>query len=363
MQTKQTISVNLEEGRKDDEPLWELPAWGHPISLLVLPLFLCVEDTLFPIGTAFNIGRGLVGITAHHNILEGVKHHRSAHGIRRNDNFSTSHSLSDVAFYLLHQWADSSAEKIRIQLVPLEGYTGAPPTDVGICRPMFSVGTPTLSLPLSFAIPPRGEIVRCIGYSDFQCPEIGISLSRIRDGSFDWRSEYSHRLYVIEGSVKDSFAREFSSAYVGGPCFTVSSLIPHGLSGGPAIDLRGFIRGVNSASATSFFSEPTSIVSLFFPLLFQSFNLGADIGPMRIDSALTILDLIASEHVTTDGSEELVHFREEDGSFFVGARVPIDIASNVHDSFRNLNDGVPSQRESKPVQVVRRRGPKIDRED
>lgn len=353
-QGTQHVDINIDEGRVGDSFTWDLPAWGHLISQFIFPLFYCVEERLTPIGTAFNIARAFsIALTAHHNILEGVKQHRFPDlpirdGVKH-------YSLDDVSFYLLHQWVDTATNMLRYSFVPLEGYTGAPPTDVGICRPKFAVGVPRISLPLSFGVPPHGERIRSIGYTSFRYPEDGIPLSGIRDGTFDMRMDYSHQIQVVEGHVKQTFAREFAGSYISGPCFSVSNEIPHGLSGGPAIDTLGVVRGVCSASATSFFDEPTSIVSLLYPLLFQEFAVGADIGPLRINSTQKLVDLIARDEIRTDGSEELVHFREEDGSFVVGPLVPKEIAPSVHESFRHFNDNVPSPHETKPVKVIRKR--------
>jgi hypothetical protein len=361
MHEAQNVNIDIQEGRVGDCASWELPAWGHPISLFIFPLFYCVEGHLFPIGTAFNIAHAFsIALTAHHNILEGVKHHRFPHlpireGVKQ-------YSLDDVSYYLFHQWVDTTTASLRYSFVPLEGYKGAPPTDVGIYRPKFAVGVPSISVPLSFAVLPNGERIRSVGYTNFCYPENGIPVEGIRDGTFDLHKDYSHQIQVVEGHVRQTFAREFASSYIAGPCFSVSNEIPHGLSGGPAIDAQGVVRGICSASATSFFDEPTSIISLLYPLLFQEFTVGADIGPMRMNSTQTFIELVARGEIRTDGSEGLVHFREEDGSFIIGPIVPTEIAPFVHESFRHLNENIPSPRETEPVKVVRKRLRRVDRE-
>jgi hypothetical protein len=354
MQGDESIDIDIEDGRLGHSAIWELPAWGHPVSLFVYPIFYCVEERLFPIGTAFNIARAFsIALTAHHNIAEGIRHHRFPNLPLCNG--AKQYSLNDVSFYLLRQWIESTTSTPRCSLVPLEGYTAAPPTDVGICRPRFAVGIPSASIPLSFAVPTPSERIRSVGYTNFQYPENGIPLSEIRDGSFDWHKDYSHKIQVVEGYVKQTFAREFAGSYIAGPCFSMTNEILHGMSGGPAIDENGVVRGICSASATSFFDEPTSIISLLYPLLFQEFTVGADIGPMRINSTQTLAGLAGSGEIRTDGSEELVHFRHEDGSLIVGPIVPTEISPSVHESFRHLNENISSQRETEPVKVVRKR--------
>lgn len=69
------ISFDIETYRKKKSDwFWDLPAWGHPISQGIMPLFLDYQDRLTPIGTAFLISRKVFFIgTALHNIEEAVK--------------------------------------------------------------------------------------------------------------------------------------------------------------------------------------------------------------------------------------------------------------------------------------------------
>ena len=64
------IAMNLLEGRPRTEvKTWDLPAWGHPLSRIVLPLFIRSENELLPAGTAFWVGRNIPFVlTAMHTV-------------------------------------------------------------------------------------------------------------------------------------------------------------------------------------------------------------------------------------------------------------------------------------------------------
>jgi hypothetical protein len=48
------MRMNLRDYRESpDDREWELPAWRHPITQGVMPLFIGVYGRIFPIGTAF----------------------------------------------------------------------------------------------------------------------------------------------------------------------------------------------------------------------------------------------------------------------------------------------------------------------
>jgi len=142
MSMAENVQVDFELGRDGDEASWDLPTWGHAASLIAFPLLISLEEKLFPIGTAFNISNNVfVAITASHNVWEGVKHHKFANRVLNFDDPPSSCAIDDVDFYFLHQWQDTEAAKIQIALLPLEGYIGTPPSDVGICRPKFNHGT------------------------------------------------------------------------------------------------------------------------------------------------------------------------------------------------------------------------------
>ena len=72
----QSVTIEIEKYRNDlSSRQWELPPWGHPISQGVFPLFITFEERLFPVATAFTIGRGVTFVvSAAHNIGEAWKY-------------------------------------------------------------------------------------------------------------------------------------------------------------------------------------------------------------------------------------------------------------------------------------------------
>jgi hypothetical protein len=71
-----SIALDIEGYRSDPMTRrWALPKWGHQIAHGVLPLFVTANEHLFPVGTAFSVGRRIQFVTtAAHNIFEVFKH-------------------------------------------------------------------------------------------------------------------------------------------------------------------------------------------------------------------------------------------------------------------------------------------------
>jgi hypothetical protein len=160
MSESQQFMVNIEETRREGESIWDLPPWGHPISAGVMPVFISSKGRLFPIGTAFMLTKGVsIVATAHHNIDAAIDYHRHADRLRRKEKFPQNYHLDDVTVYLLHHVR--SGDLIDLTLWPVEHYSGAMPTDVGLCSLKFAPGIPKLIPPLSFGTPAQGERIRC----------------------------------------------------------------------------------------------------------------------------------------------------------------------------------------------------------
>jgi hypothetical protein len=358
MTDSQKFTINIEETRRNGESIWDLPPWGHPISAGVMPVLISWENRLFPIGTAFTIAKGIsLAATAHHVIDEAISRHRHADRLRRMERLPQNYHLDDVGIYLLHQVLDDSGDRIDFALWPIEHYSAAMPTDVGLCSLKFAPGIPMLIPPLSFGVPAQGERIRCVGYTDFKYPEGGIPLDEVRSGSFDWLRDYGHRLVVVEGFVRQAFSKEFATSYLSGPSFAMSSEIFPAQSGGPAFNSKGYVCGVNSASATSFFNEPASLISLLFPLLGTDVTFGAELGAMRMKVTKPFLEIVGQGGTTTDGTEELIHFSEEDGELRVGPLVASENVASTHETFSHFQDGVESGREDGSVWVLRKNTP------
>lgn len=350
----QQLTINIEETRRNGESIWDLPSWGHPISAGVMPFLICSENRLFPIGTAFTIARGInLAATAHHVMDETLNYHKHGDRLRRKERFPQNYHLDDVSIYLLHHVIGQSGDQIEVTLWPVEHYTGAMPTDVGLCSLKFAPGIPMLIPPLSFGVPAQGERVRCVGYTEFKYPEGGIPLEDVRSGSFDWSRDYGHRLVVVEGFVKQAFSKEFVPSYLRGPSFAISNEIFPAQSGGPAFDSKGYVCGINSASATSFFNEPASLISLLFPLLGTDVTVIAEQGALKLKVTQPFLEIVGSS-TTTDGTEALIHFSEEEGELKVGPMVASENVATTHETFSHFQDGVESGREEGPVWVLRK---------
>jgi hypothetical protein len=337
------ISIPIERYRTDPTiSSWDLPPWGHPLSQGVLPLFFNVKGRLIPIGTAFTVGSGVAFIvSAMHNVLEVFNHELRLQHLVTAQTLPQAIDIREVEIYVLHhRWRDESETDVDITLWPVEYFSGAPPTDVVFGFPQFNVEFPTLVLPLSFATPTPGMRIWSIGYADFRVPNGGIELERVKDGTFNWRSDYAHRFIVVEGRVDRIFVRRFSQGFVNGPCFTFDAEVPHGLSGGPILDTGGIVRGVTSAGASLYFSKPMTIASFLQPLLFQNIRVGMQMGPVRINVIHPMIHWIATGIIRTDGSEKEVPVSDAGGKYNAGLLVPTAYKGFVHEDLQGYVDGV-----------------------
>ena len=306
-----------------------------------MPLLIGVHGRLFPIGTAFTTGIKLQFIvTATHNIDQLVKNDpRFERSIGR-ERLEGSHDLSEgYTLYALHHRAEG--DNVQATLWPLRNITGASPTDVVFAYPQFSTGIQTLVSPLSFDIPAIGDTLLSVGYSEFSFPADGIDIGSVESDAFDWHAEYHHRLFVTEGTVQRIFTQQFASGYVAGPCFAFSQEIRHGMSGGPVYNSSGNVCGVNSAGASTFFCEPMSLGSLLYPMLTQSLNFGAELGPLTLNAKHPMLDMIVHETLKTDGSEQHVAFTQDEqtGNKVAHPRFPNADHEFVHDDFAAFKEG------------------------
>lgn len=346
---------SIDEYRKHPEDqTWDLPPWGHPLSKGILPLCMSFEDMLFPIGTAFTIGRGIgFVVTAMHNIREAWKREpRLAHLLQARD-LPRSVDMREVGFSVFHHRVNASGE-ISFTILPLQTVDGAPPTDVAFAFPVFHQGLETLVHPLGFDLPTVATRVVSIGYADFRFPDNGISLVDVRAGTFDWLNDYSHRFTVVEGQVHRIFTQRFSSAFVEGPCFTFDASIPHGLSGGPVITSDGIVIGVNAAGADSFFPRPMSIASLLYPLLLTTLRFGVSLGPIKLNGSRDLFSLIHEGAVASDGSELHVAFSQDpsSGSSMVNPRAPKAMSEFVHDDFASFQEGREATKQTSPTHRI-----------
>lgn len=331
-----TIKMNLRDERTDPEASqWDLPPWGHPASLMVMPLFMSVDQHYIPIGSAFALGGGIgLIMSAQHNIMEAVQQEPRLDR-RRIEGLSGPVTLRTTGLSVLHQM-ETAPGHFQFSFLPFATIEGAPPTDLVIGSIRSEGITPTISLPLSFTFPDKGDVVWSLGYHDFHFPEGGIPIAAIQDGSFDWQHDYSHRFTVVEGQVEAAFTRRFAAGYVDGPCFAFDKVIPHGLSGGPIITETGRLIGVNSAVVNDL-----SVGSMLFPMLLHDLRFGATFDKVTINGSRPLLGLIANGTISTDGSEGMIGYSELDHPErpAIHAVAPIS-HSAIFDDYRSYQDGV-----------------------
>ncbi len=150
----ENLTIPIEEYRTDPtHRTWDLPSWGHPLSRMVLPLFITSNDSYRPIGTAFWFGNAIAFVfTATHNVYEALRREgRFDHHIASGE-FPLNFELRNSGLCVLHQ--DSIRDsRATMTMTPLESMHGAPPTDAIIGYPVFVNGRQTVSLPLSFDPP------------------------------------------------------------------------------------------------------------------------------------------------------------------------------------------------------------------
>ncbi len=353
----QSVTIEIEKYRNDpSSEQWELPAWGHPISQGVLPLFITFEDHLVPAGTAFTIGRGVAFVvSAGHNIREAFKKEERLRHLLSSRELPESLDLRHAGISVLYHRPNENGG-ISLTIWPLETVAAAPPTDVVFGFPEFQTNFPTLVHRLSFDLPPIGEKVWSIGYADFKFPPDGIPLEKVRNGTFDWKGDYSHKLLVVEGFVERIFTQKFAAGFIEGACFTFDAEISHGQSGGPVLSSEGVVCGINSAGASDFFARPASIASLLYPLLFIKLHFGATMGPVRMNGVRPLIDLIGQGFIPTDGSEERVGIGTDqaDGSFVVHPQADKATSDYVHDDFRGFQEGRKATKETRPAFRLRK---------
>ena len=355
--SRKTVSVNLQEGRPAGASSWDLPIWGHPLSMGVFPLLAAAHTPhnphLIPVGSAFCVSRLGILATAEHNIRESLKYHSRGARLRQRDQLPESYELNDMGLAVFHQSrADENA--FRGNVWPIEGFQGAQPTDVIYGSPKFQTGFAFLNLPISFAVPRIGSKITCVGYTDVSFPEGGISVEDLKAGRVTWPEVYTHSFRAVEVRVTRIFTQRFANGFIRGPCITIDAEVHHGMSGGPAFNEQGHVCGVISAGASSFFDAPASIVSLLYPTLLTAIEFGASMGPVRINAKRPIVDLVAQGAIQTDGSETLVTIVPEDQGPLIGPMIRKEDSSFVHTDFSGYQAGEQASKETREVYGVRR---------
>lgn len=330
------VRVNLRSLRKGNEPEWELPQWDNPLSQGVFPLLRRHDDRLYPIGTAFCVSRcGLIA-TAKHCIDEAVRNERNP----RSPEEPGHHDLKDNGLSVLHYHL-VERDIVRFTVWPITNVAGAPPTDA-VFGSLLRETPPTalLSPRLSPGLPETGTPVMTVGYQfPSDLARSGMSLSEISAGTFDWRTQYEHKLVVVEGRVGTLFLHRHR--FVGGPCFLTGSKTYSGQSGGPVFNEVGNVCGIHSGHTL----EEGGIASMIYPTLTAPLRVTFNFGPnfkMNFDQPIGYLMLTGA--IRTDGTERLVRITQEPQGIRIDPIFPKDVHLDIYDDPHSHSDGLPSKR-------------------
>ncbi|MEM9494992.1 MAG: hypothetical protein AAGA09_03230 [Pseudomonadota bacterium] len=349
MTKRQSVNMNIYDFRDDPNATeWTLPAWGYPLAVGVNPLFIELDDRIWPIGTAFNLGGGIgITVSAFHCIEEALKRQPTRNNQRLFNREIKDGTLERCNFFILRSYRTGKTQ-IQFHFLPLEKISAGPPADIAFCSAKFVEGNLSLDSEISFALPALDQPIHSIGYCDFKFPAGGVALSDIND--FDWENEYDHKFKVVEGYVENVFTHNYAQGYVRGPCFTFTESISSGMSGGPIYDLsRGVIFGMNSATA---FEKGFSIGSLFFPYVLNTITFGADIfgdPRFRINSTQNIIQMLEFGSIRSDGTHSELAYHEVPEGVAVSMRIPPEYRGRVFNDLNAKQSGTPPSTYDGPI--------------
>ncbi len=347
------VTFELDSYRPAGASQWQLPQWGHPLSMGVFPAFVSSDDTLTQVGTAFCVSKLGLLASALHVVSEALR----ADG-QITPSFSSPLGTASVNMRLartgltvLHQGV-ATVGTMSIALWGVESVNAAPPTDLAFAFPTHQTSFPFLQLPMSFVLPRIGSLVRLIGYSNAGASARIIDRGAFVRGEAAALADYAHEFHVVEGRVTDIFAGRFAAGFCDGPCFAVDAEVPHGVSGGPALTAEGSVCGIVTAGASRFFNRPMTLVSPLYPALLLPIEFGARFGPLNLRAEYPLLELIDGGSVASDGSHESVRYSE--ALDCVHPRIHREDSAHVFDDFASYQAGRPATPVTTPVLRARR---------
>jgi hypothetical protein len=328
----ENVPLNLFAGREPGATVWDVPL-APPVHHWTVPLAVMDGNEPRRVGTAFHFSQLGHLFTARHCVDEALALSN------RGRPFNEQHRVQVERQLIVVRANDADHE--HITALPVQTVTGPEPSDLVCLSTVFQETMPQLTLPISFALPAAGSLVRCFGFPSST------------DGTL-----FPDRLHAVEGPVKAYFPPGFSRGFVRGPCFLVGAFLPHGMSGGPVVNEEGSVCGIASAGAQLFFDEPTYLVSPIYPAMLIEIALHAEpASNVRINGARSLLDLCADAYVRTDGTEHLVHFLDTGAGLEVGPVLPRPNGDYVYDSFEDYQAGRRSSPVSEPrMRIVRHAG-------
>jgi hypothetical protein len=316
----QPISTDIEGARKPGRNIWEIPSWGHPLALGVYPFFVSTNQRLIPVGTAFCISKLGVCITALHNVREVVQRAWRVESGFQSNTSRTHRAEKRIGMAVFHHQAHSG-RRFSGRILGSDGLEEVRPTDICYVFPQFQEEVPYLPLPLSFAVPSIDSRVVCVGFGSPAVQEEGFSLHDAQCGRLNLLDMYGHKLTAVEAHVTRIFTQRFAPGFIGGPCYTIDAETEENMTGGPVFSEGGYVCGIISGRATNFFGQPASTVSMLYPVISAKVRFEGQLGGMRINSNLRLIDLIAQGSVTTDGSEHQLRKTPRGGDLSLSLRL------------------------------------------
>jgi hypothetical protein len=325
----------IQEGRQGNERAWVLPRTSK-FYQGIYGLVARVHGQCIPLGTAFCFSRLGFIATAMHNCWEALKLDWRGRAARTRYELPKKVDLAEVSLSVL--WQRYAEGRSDVMLWPLETAEAPMPTDLALGFATFQSSHPYLPLPISFALPARGDLLYCIGCIDTRGNATSFNESDIKDGAI--LDKYQPDLHVIDARASTVFTHRFARGFVDGPCFLVDADLPHGMSGGPVIDERGLVRGIVTAGAAEICGASSSIVSLLYPAFLSPVTFGIQLGPLRLNASRPLFELIGRGFITTDGSETAVTMEHGADGWTLGILHPRAERKHVFDDLAGLQRGL-----------------------